>query len=724
MRARNQADRVLPPLVFGVFFILTLLATWYVWSTTRSAERARFDNAVQATQDAIRARLDTYIHVLTATRALAVTDPEFTRAELRGYIRSLHIHRQYPGIQGIGLTVRIPPDEVSRVEEELRSSGIAEFRVWPETPRDEYHAIVILEPPDRRNRAAMGYDMYTHPVRREAMERARDTGRPAASGKVTLVQEIDVRKQPGFLLYTPLYATGETPPSLEERRETLVGFIYAPFRAHDLLAGIFGSQSRPVVGFEIRDDGDLLYVTDGLPDDPRFVDQGAIEVAGRVWDVRWISRRSGSGGALWLATATMLGGLIITSLLSMLLRAQLKERQQAEDTAERLRESEAALQQANRAKDEFLATLSHELRTPMTSIMGWSEMLADKTLDAGMEQEAIDAIRKSAKVQAQLIDDLLDLSRITAGKMMIEPGPVELSHPVMAALDTVRAAAQAKGVRVEFDLAPDVWVNGDAHRLQQVVWNLVSNSVKFTPEGGEVSVTLRSVGNDAVLRVQDNGHGIEPHFMPHVFERFRQADSSTTRTHMGLGLGLAIVRHLLELHGGAIKAFSEGAGRGSTFEVRLPLLDRSLIRPTDEAAPSEEEEEIPLSRLLIVDDDDEVRHYVSAVFSGAGTEVRSASSARAAMDVLGDWTPDVVLTDLAMPEHDGFDLLRWIRSSSHAEVRGLPVVALTAFAASEDRQRATESGFQAFVAKPVDPAHLRAAVGSVLRPGMAGARQE
>jgi signal transduction histidine kinase/CheY-like chemotaxis protein len=724
MRARTQADHVLPPLVFGVFFILTLLATWYVWSTTRSADRARFDNAVQATQDAIRARLATYIHVLTATRALAVTDPEFTRAELRGYIRSLHIHRQYPGIQGIGLSVRIPPDEVSRVEEELRSSGITEFRVWPETPREEYHAIVILEPPDRRNRAAMGFDMFTHPVRREAMERARDTGRPAASGKVTLVQEIDVRKQPGFLLYTPLYATGETPPSLEERRATLVGFIYAPFRAHDLLAGIFGSQSRPMVGFEIRDGGELLYATDGLPDNPRFVDEGSVEVAGRHWDIRWISRRKGSGGALWLAGGTMLGGLVITTLLSMLLHVQLRARLQAEDTADRLRQSEAALQQANRAKDEFLATLSHELRTPMTSIMGWSEMLANKALDPEMEQEAIDAIRKSSKVQAQLIEDLLDLSRITAGKMRIEPRPVDLSAPVAAALDTVRAAADEKGVRVDSDLATDIWVSGDARRLQQVVWNLVSNSVKFTPEGGDVSVTLRTDGSQALLRVQDSGHGIEPDFMPHIFERFRQADSSTTRAHMGLGLGLAIVRHLLELHGGTIEAFSEGAGRGSTFEVRLPRLDRSAIAPAEEARPPRAEEEIPLSRLLIVDDDDEVRHYVSAVFNGAGTEVRSAPSALSAMEVLGNWIPEVVMTDLAMPDHDGFDLLQWIRSSPVAEIRGLPVVALTAFAAPEDRQRAAESGFQAFVAKPVDPTHLRAAVGSVLRPGMAGAWQE
>jgi signal transduction histidine kinase len=575
MRATRSPDRALPWFVLGVFVVLTVLATWYVWTTTRTADRARFDNAVQGANDALAARLDTYVNVLTATRGLIVADPALRRETLAAYVRGLNVQQRYPGIQGVGMTLRIPPDEVARIVEEMRRSGHPEFRVWPEGPRGEVHSIVMLEPQDRRNRAAIGYDMSTDPIRREAMERARDSGRPAASGRVTLVQEIDPRKQPGFLIYTPLYATGFTPETVEERRAALVGFIYAPFRAYDLLRGIFGRQQRPEVGFQIRDRGELLFETTNLAANPRFVHDDRIVVAGRAWDIRWISRREGKGGAFRLAVATFIGGMVIGLLLFTLLRTQLRAREVAERTAEQLRESEAALQQANTAKDDFLATLSHELRTPMTAIMGWAQMLDEEQLDPATQELAVDSIRSSSSAQAQLIDDLLDVSRITAGKLRIDVRPIDLEPVVRSAVHTMRAAADAKQLRLETDLETDVRVKGDPHRLQQVVWNLLANAVKFTPEGGRVAISLAKEGRDAVIEVRDTGLGIEPRFMPYLFERFRQADSSATRRHMGLGLGLAIVRHLIELHGGTVAAESRGLDHGSTFRVRIPLIRES-----------------------------------------------------------------------------------------------------------------------------------------------------
>jgi len=569
---RPPDSRALPWFVLVVFVILSVLATNYVWTMTRAADRARFDNAVQAANDALAARLDTYVNVLTATRGLVVADPTIRRETLAAYIRGLNIQQRYPGIQGVGMTIRIEPEQLPELIAEMRQAGHADFHIWPEDERAELHAIVMLEPQDRRNRAAMGFDMFSEPVRREAMERARDSGRPAASGRVTLVQEIDKRKQPGFLIYTPIYATGYTPESVEERRAALVGFIYAPFRAYDLLQGIFGTQERPELGFEISDRGERLYRSSNVVDDPRFVEQVRIVVAGRTWDIRWISRREGRGGALRLASATFIGGLIIGTLLFLLLRTQLLAREEAERTAERLRQSESALQAANTAKDDFLATLSHELRTPMTSIMGWAQMLDEEQLDAEMQELAVDSIRSSSNAQAQLIDDLLDVSRITAGKLRINVRPIELSGVVRSAADTIRTAADAKQVLLETDLEPDLHVKGDPQRLQQVVWNLVANGVKFTPEGGRVTVSLRHDGRDAVVEVRDTGQGIDPRFMPYLFERFRQADSSATRQHMGLGLGLAIVRHLIELHGGTVAAESRGLGHGSTFRFRLPLL--------------------------------------------------------------------------------------------------------------------------------------------------------
>ena len=705
-------DRALPWFVLAVFVTLTLLASWYVWRTTRDVDRARFDNARQTTRDTVTARLEAYLNVLTATRAVLVADPGVSRDRLRAYLRGLTVQRRYPGIQGIGFSMRLEPQEVAALEAEMRAEGFSEFRVWPNDPRDEVHAIVLLEPLDDRNLAALGYDMFTSAVRAEAMARARDLGRAQSSGPVTLVQEIDDQKQLGFLIYTPVYLTGRTPLTLAERRRALLGYVYAPFRTRDLLQGIFGSQERPEVGFEIFDGDALLHRTRDLPPDPRYTAEDRIDVAGRTWRVRWISRRHGLAGATLLGAATLVGGLAISILLFLLIRVQLAAREQAELTAERLRQSEADLQRANRAKDDFLATLSHELRTPMTSIMGWSQMLGEEDLDPQTRGTAIDAIRKSGKIQAQLIEDLLDVSRITAGKMKIETKVVELGPIVTNAIETVQAAADAKGVRLQAELGTPVHVTGDAHRLQQVVWNLLSNAVKFTPAGGDVFIKVREEKSQAVIEVRDTGQGIAAEFMPYLFERFRQADSSPTRSHMGLGLGLAIVRHLVELHGGTIAAESTGEGKGATFRVRLPVA-RAVPASAAAAHESSDGHDLRGVRVLVVDDDDEVRRYVTAVFRGAGAEIRDASSARDALNVLQTWPADVVLTDLAMPEADGFDLLHWMRTSKLERLRNIPVVALTAFAMPEDRERVMNGGFQGFLAKPVEPGALRAVVGEV-----------
>ncbi|HEX7831595.1 MAG TPA: ATP-binding protein, partial [Thermoanaerobaculia bacterium] len=455
------------------------------------------------------------------------------------------------------------------------------------------------------------------------------------------------------------------------------------------------------------------YRTPDLPTDPRFIESSHIDVAGRQWDVRWISRRHGRGASLKFAIATFSGGMIIASLLLLLLRTQLSARAQAERTAERLSESEAALQRANRAKDEFLATLSHELRTPMTAILGWAQMLEEEDLPEDVQRDGIDSIRRSAKTQAQLIDDLLDVSRITAGKMRIDSRAVELAPVVASAINTVRTASEAKGVRIIPDIAEGVWVNGDGQRLQQVVWNLLSNAVKFTGRGGEVRIALCAADREAVIEVTDTGQGIDPDFMPFVFERFRQADGSSTRAHMGLGLGLAIVRHLLELHGGTISAASRGIGHGSTFRVLLPLLrDRVPVAQPDVAVA--QHDRLVNLRVLLVDDDPEVRRYVGSVLTRSGVQVRVESNAKDALDALEAFPADVVLTDLGMPEADGFDLLHWIRNSGMERMRNVPVVALTAFAMPEDRQRVEEGGFQGFIAKPVEPEKLREGVARAL----------
>ncbi|HKO54466.1 MAG TPA: CHASE domain-containing protein [Thermoanaerobaculia bacterium] len=703
----RSPDRFVPWVVLAVFLALTATATAYVSRMAELAVRNRFDNAAQSARGAIQGRVETYVNVLLAANSLFAAEQTVTQDEFRDYVANLDVQRRYPGMQGIGLALRFSKDRLEEVSSTMRSEGYPEFRVWPERPRDEYTAIIILEPQDRRNRAVLGYDMATDPVRRAAMFRARDDGQPAVTGTVHLLPEIGEPRHIGFLIYVPIYTTHETPDTIGLRRETLYGWVYAPFRAQELFAGLFPARGSGFDSLEVYDGGQLLYRS-GETNDGHFQRKTKVSVLGREWTV--VFRRGSVGATSLLTTATLVGGLIITLLLFTVLRLQTRGRAAAEATAERLRRSEAELQRANQAKDEFLATLSHELRTPMTAIIGWARLLGEGDLDEETMAAAIDAIQKSSRAQAQLIDDLLDVSRITAGKMHLDPRPIELAPVVSAAIDSVMPAAEVKGVRIERRLPSEpLVVEGDAHRIQQVLWNLLSNAVKFTPRDGLVRVTLRAEDGQAVIEVTDTGRGIDPAFLPHVFERFRQADSSMTRAYTGLGLGLAIVRHLVEMHGGSVEAYSEGEDRGATFRVRLPL-GASDARTADDARPAYVGDALRNACILVVDDEESVRSYAAAVFRIAGADVRIVESGQKALELLAAWTPDVIITDLGMPEMDGYELLRRIRA------RGIlaPVIALTAYARPEDREAAMREGFTAYVAKPVEPEELRRLVADVL----------
>ena len=387
----------------------------------------------------------------------------------------------------------------------------------------------------------------------------------------------------------------------------------------------------------------------------------------------------------------------------------------------REREARAVAEAASRLKDDFLATVSHELRTPLTSILGWSNLLRSGSVEEGNVGKALSVIERNAQNQKRLIDDLLDVSRIVGGKLLLDVREIELARIIEDAVEVVRPAADAKGIRVSSSFDPEVWtVSGDAGRLRQVVWNLLSNAVKFTPEGGRVEVRLERDGGRARVTVRDTGKGIAPDFLPHVFERFRQADAKTTRAFDGLGLGLAIVRHLVEAHGGTVRAESPGEGMGATFFIYLPLLavraggparaDLAGLRP---AAPASES--LRGVRVLVVDDDTDARDLVGAVLSRCGAEVRSSESAAAALAVLREWRPDVLLSDIGMPHEDGYDLIRRVRALDEAQGGRVPAAALTAYARDEDRGLTRAAGFQMHVVKPVHPAELIAAVERLAR---------
>nr|AYM53070.1 sensory box histidine kinase/response regulator [Nannocystis exedens] len=376
---------------------------------------------------------------------------------------------------------------------------------------------------------------------------------------------------------------------------------------------------------------------------------------------------------------------------------------------------------ATRLRDEFLATVSHELRTPLTSILGWAQMLQLDGLSAEQRRHAIDTIERNARAQAQLIEDLLDVSSILAGKLRLEVQTVNIQEIVEAALETVRPAAEARGVRLQATLASGATVMGDPQRLQQVVWNLLSNAVKFTPRAGRVQVLVERRDSSVEIVVADTGKGIAPEFQPHVFERFRQADGATTRRHGGLGLGLSIVRQLVEMHGGTVSVFSEGEDRGASFTVRIPLavtLRREIEAPETLRKEAAKQDlncppELAGLRVLIVDDERDTREMLAMLLRRCGVEVSLAASAAEALRLIESERPDVLVSDIGMPGEDGYSLLEKVRKLPREAGGSLPAVALTAYARSEDRTRALLAGFNNHVAKPVEPLELLAVIASL-----------
>jgi len=409
------------------------------------------------------------------------------------------------------------------------------------------------------------------------------------------------------------------------------------------------------------------------------------------------------------------------------LQTEIAERKQAEEERAQLlvreQAARAEAEQANRTKDEFLATLSHELRTPLSAILGWSHLVRTGKLDEPQMTRALETIERNARSQSQLIDDLLDVSRIITGKLQIELRSVNLSSVIEAAIDAVRPAFAANDIHLEMVMeSKTCLVTGDANRLQQIFWNLFSNAVKFTPQGGRVRVGLERSDSRARISVSDSGIGIKPDFLPYIFDRFRQADGSTTRVHGGLGLGLAIVKHLVELHQGTVEVESKGTDQGSTFTVSLPIAIAESMGVLDNVTVLEREgnglpagfsELLNGLRILVVDDELDSRELITAILTHCGSEVKCSESAAEAIEAFRNWKPDLLVSDIGMPTEDGYSLIQKLRKMRSKWAREMPAVALTAYATVEDRDRALDAGFQVHVAKPIEPEALVRSVAGV-----------
>ena len=428
--------------------------------------------------------------------------------------------------------------------------------------------------------------------------------------------------------------------------------------------------------------------------------------------------------SLWVSPIKDASGRIVgAAKIARDVTSRLALERERDEILARERAARVEAETANRAKDAFIATISHELRTPLSPILAWTLMLRQGVLDTEKAGKALATIERSARSQAKLIEDLLDVARIVSGKLHIEVRPTDLAAVIQEAVEVMRPAADAKGIRLHVVLDTQTGkIVGDPDRLQQVVWNLLSNAVKFTPKGGRVQVILERVNSHVEIAVSDTGPGFDASLRLHMFERFRQGDSSTTRPHGGLGLGLAIVRHIVELHGGTVHAESPGEGQGATFTVKLPLVifqraAGEVERRHPTAAEVVEDglyPAIPGVRVLVVDDEPDSNDVVGTLLASRGAEIRVAATASHALEIMRHWIPDLVVSDIGMPGEDGYALLAAMRKSD-GKLGRIPVIALTAYGTRDDRIRILAAGFQMHITKPMDPVELIAGVANVAK---------
>lgn len=704
--------RSVPYGVFAIGCALSFAAHWYLSDAASSAAELRSEAEFKADAQQMRRQIQTgvnsYVEVVRATSVLLAAETELNGAEFSRFVRRLQLNERYPAIDGIGFSQCVHNKDVARVLRALALDG-SPLRIWPETSEIERCPVVFFDAASPVQQQIRGFDLTSDPRMRAAMNAARDSGQPMVSRQSSAFDGDDARGK--IFVFIPVYRT-TSPKDIAARRRTLVGFVFSPLNATRLFEHVV-ELSAPSITFEVFE-GAMEAPETALGGSPaitpaRYESSEPVEVSGREWLVSVKFFAADAAVVPEEAKRALVGGLLISLMLFIVTRAQARAwesaaRHEAElrTSAEALKEREAQASAANRAKDEFLATLSHELRTPLNVVLGWVGMMRHEVLSADRAKQALEIIERNARQQAELIDDLLDVSRIITGKLRLNLRQLELAPIVVAAAESLRPSADAKGVILNVGpLADPSTVMGDPDRLRQTMWNLLSNAVKFTPPGGSVSVELSADQQQLRLHVRDTGIGISPEFLPHVFERFRQADSTTTRAHSGVGLGLAIVRELIELHGGTVQAHSSGLNQGSEFVMALPTIAAATLsaaapaHATGAAAPKLEG-----VRVLVIDDDPNTLEMLSEALRIGGADVSAADSARRALDRVSDTRPDVIVSDIAMPGEDGFWLMHRIRQLP-GRLGRTPAIALTALARKEDRARAMQAGFQVHLAKPV-----------------------
>ncbi|HEY0427651.1 MAG TPA: CHASE domain-containing protein [Pyrinomonadaceae bacterium] len=586
----------LPYLVLAISIILSLGVTLLIYKNALSRDSIRFNNSVNRVQSAIENRLNLYIALLKGGRGFVESTDKLTREKFADYVKSIELEKNYAGVQGIGFNKVLTAAEREDLIKQMKYEGYADFKIFPEGEREIYQAIIYLEPYNERNRKVIGFDMSSEENRRQALFRARDLGAEALTAKVALLQESEQEKQAGFLLYLPIYKGAKIPSTVDERRANLAGYIYSPFRAEDFLNEIL-VETSPEVAVKIYDNElkpENLLAQSAANDarqfetekDDAFHTKNNLDIAGRRWVVEYVPLPilAEQSNLRWVPVVFVLG-VVCSFLLFGITYAESSSRAKIQKIAAELFELERQKQtllekeqgarlvaeQANMTKDEFISVVSHELRTPLNAIAGWAKILKTENLSENTKELALQKIEKNLRSQTKLVEELLDYSQIISGKINLDAKQFDFSGVFESAFNEMEPKAHSKDISlVKHNQLNGQKIVGDREKIKIVVRNLISNAIKFTPAGGKIEVDVEEKNQTIEMTVKDTGRGISREFLPHIFDRFRQDDGSTTRFYGGLGLGLAISEHIVKLHKGSIEAYSEGKEKGSIFIVKIP----------------------------------------------------------------------------------------------------------------------------------------------------------
>lgn len=587
-----------PYLILAVSIFITVGVTYNFYQSAKNKDLIRFTNEISRVQSAIENKINLYVALLKGGRGFVESSIDLNRKSFANYVESLNLEQNYAGIQGIGYNKIVASTELDELAKRMEGEGYSDFKVFPVSDKALYQVIIYLEPFNEKNQKTIGFDMSSDVYRQAALERAADFGKSVATGKVNLVPENEINAEPGFFIFLPIYKNNGIPDSIEERRNELVGYIFSPFRANEFLQEIQKTAATSDISVKIYD-GELkpenLLSQTVHNNNKNFVNQidndyaiqKEIEVAGRRWVIEYNSlpNFTEQSSVAW-TPLIFLGGIIFSFLLFGMTYWETSARIKLQSTATKLLESETqkqalleneqkariAAEQANSTKDEFIAVVSHELRTPLNAIAGWIRILKTDNLSHNTKKLALEKIDKNLRLQTQLVEELLNYSEILSGNINIEDKKVDFCRVFDHTFEEMESKAREKSIEfVKDNQLNGHHILGDEDKIKLVIYNLLTNAIKFTHSGGKVEAQALENEGNIQLSVKDNGKGISPDFLPHIFDRFSQADTSSTRSYGGLGLGLTISNHIVKLHKGVIEANSEGLDKGSIFTMKIPF---------------------------------------------------------------------------------------------------------------------------------------------------------